>query len=286
MQLVLGTVQFGLGYGVAGRATAVPEDEVRAVLVRAWALGVRTLDTAAAYGDIEARLARLAEGLPFRVVTKIGPLPAGLDGAATADWAEAALERSRTRLGRHLHAVLFHRAEDLLEAQAPLLWDRCAAWAERHRCLLGASCYDPDTLNRLALHTPVSIAQLPANALDQRLAQSPPRAAPIEVHIRSVFLQGLLLMPQERAVQRVPASAKALGLWHAWVRAQGLDPLGAALGVAQGFLGATHCVVGVDTLAQLEAIAAAWAHARPLWAPELAMAEPDVIDPRRWPLSS
>jgi aryl-alcohol dehydrogenase-like predicted oxidoreductase len=286
MQLVLGTVQFGLGYGVAGRATPVPEDEVRAILARAWALGVRTLDTAAAYGDIEARLAGLAEGLPFRVVTKIGPLPAGLDAAAAADWAEAALERSRTRLGGHLHAVLFHRAEDLLEAHGPLLWDRCAAWAERHRCLLGASCYDPITLRRLAERLPVRIAQLPGNALDQRLAQSPPGVAPLELHVRSVFLQGLLLMPRERAAQRVPASATALERWHAWVQAQGLDPLPAALGVAQGLQGATHCVVGVDNVAQLEAIGAAWKDVAPLRASELAVADLDVIDPRRWPPQS
>lgn len=283
MQLVLGTVQFGIGYGVAGRATPVPEDEVRAILSRAWALGVRTLDTASAYGDIETRLAGLAEGLPFCIVTKIGPLPAGLHAAAAADWIGAALERSRSRLGSHLHAVLFHRAEDLLEAHGALLWDRCAAWADQHRCLLGVSCYDPLTLGRVAERLPVQIAQLPGNALDQRLAQSPAGAAPMELHLRSVFLQGLLLMPRERAAQRVPASTAALDRWHAWTRAQGLDPLVAALGVAQGLHGATHCVVGVDNLAQLEAIAAAWKDAAPLRASELAVADLDVIDPRRWP---
>lgn len=147
MQLALGTVQFGLRYGVAGRDTAVPVDEARAILARAASLGIRWLDTAAAYGDI---------------------------------------------------------------------------------------------------------AQLPGNALDQRLRTEPVSAQGIEIHLRSVFLQGLLLMPEAAAAQRVPAAAGALARWHAWRRARSMEPLAAALGIVKALPGVSHCVVGVDNLAQLE----------------------------------
>jgi aryl-alcohol dehydrogenase-like predicted oxidoreductase len=282
MQLVLGTVQFGVAYGVAGRDSPVPEAEVRAILARAWSLGVRILDTAAAYGDIEQRLVGLAEGLPFGIVTKLPPVPPDLGALDAADWAASMLDRSRARLGERLRAVMFHRAEDLLGPHADALWGRCTAWTERQACLLGVSCYDVPTLNLLAARFGVRIAQLPGNALDQRVDHGPPLDRPLELHIRSAFLQGLLLMPQERAAQRVPASAKALDRWHGWVGARSLDPLQAALGIVKGLRGASHCVVGVDSLAQLEAIATAWDAALPTQAPELAIAEPDVIDPRRW----
>jgi aryl-alcohol dehydrogenase-like predicted oxidoreductase len=284
MQLVLGTVQFGLRYGVAGRETAVPEAEVRALLARAWTLGVRELDTAAAYGDIEQRLVGLAEGLPFRIVTKLPPLPSGMQPPAAADWAESMLERSRTRLGAHLHAVLFHRAEDLLDASAEALWRRCAEWVGRQGVLLGASAYEPDTVARLQAQFALQIAQLPGNALDQRLAMLPaPAASSMQIHVRSAFLQGLLLMDRRVAAKRVPAAAVALAHWHAWAAEHRLDPLHAALGLAKGLPGVTHCVVGVDDLPQLEAIGAAWAEAMPLHAAELAVTDLDVIDPRRWP---
>jgi aryl-alcohol dehydrogenase-like predicted oxidoreductase len=282
MQLVLGTVQFGLRYGVAGRDTPVAENEVRAILERAWAIGVRVLDTAAAYGDIEQRLAGLCEGLPFRIVTKLPQLPAALDANSAADWAQAMLERSRTRLGTRLHAVLFHRAEDLLEPHADAVWSRCAAWAEPRGALLGASAYEPGTLARLTERFALCIGQLPGNALDQRLAAAALHGG-MEVHIRSAFLQGLLLMDSKRAVERVPASSTALTRWHAWTHARGLDPLHAALSLVMGLPGATHCVVGVDNMHQLEAIGAAWAAATPLHAPKLAVTNLDVIDPRRWP---
>lgn len=283
MQLALGTVQFGLRYGVAGRATAVPADEVRHILARAAALGIRVLDTAAAYGDIEARLAGLMPPGGMQVVSKLPAMPEGLTARDAAAWVEAALQRTQERLGTSLAALMFHRAEDLLGGCAAVLWEHCAAWARRSGCKLGVSCYDPQTLNRVRERFPVTIAQLPGNALDQRLRSVPVADAGIELHLRSAFLQGLLLMPEAEAARRVPQAAAALQRWHAWLRENTLDALPAALGLVKGLTGVSHCVVGVDDLAQLEAIAAAWQAAPVLRADTLAVADPDVIDPRRWP---
>jgi aryl-alcohol dehydrogenase-like predicted oxidoreductase len=288
MELALGTVQFGLGYGVAGRDTAVPAAAVRAILVRAHALGVRVLDTAAAYGDIEPRLAALADGLSFRVVSKLPPCPGGLTDQAAAAWAVQSLEQSRERLGPALRSMLFHRAEDLLEPHADALWAASAQYASAHGLKLGVSVYDAATLRRIQARFPVALAQLPGNALDQGLRLSPPARQTLgelqELHLRSAFLQGLLLMPQAAAVQRVPAAATALARWHSWCLALQQSPLVAALGIAKGLPGVSHCVVGVDSLAQLEAIAAAWHEAPVMQAEALATADTGVTDPRRWPV--
>lgn len=284
MELVLGTVQFGLAYGVAGRDAPVPANEIRAILAAAWDQGVRTLDTAAAYGDIEQRLAALAGEWPFDVVTKLPPVPDAMPAAAAADWAQATLERSRERLGRHLRAVLFHRAEDLLDpSRGAALWDRCAAWCRSGAVRLGASAYEPATPSKLLERFGLEIVQLPGNALDQRLASTPLQPPGLQVHVRSAFLQGLLLMDSARATARVPAAASALARWKAWTAARGLPPLDAALSLVKGLPGATHCVVGVDDLSQFQAIAAAWRRAVPLRAFNLAETDEAVIDPRRWP---
>jgi len=284
MELALGTVQFGLRYGVAGRGSAVPADEVRDILVRADALGIRVLDTAAAYGDIEPRLAAVTEGLSFRIVSKLPPCPQELNTDAAAAWAARALEQSCERLGPALGAVMFHRADDLLEARGEAMWSACAPLAAARNLQLGASCYDVTTLARVRARFPITIAQLPGNALDQRLRLNPPAGEPpLELHLRSAFLQGLLLMPEAEAVERVPTAALALARWHAWCRTHGHDALSAALGIVKGMPGVSHCVVGVDSLAQLEQIAAAWAVAPTLHAPELHTDNPDATDPRRWP---
>jgi aryl-alcohol dehydrogenase-like predicted oxidoreductase len=282
VELALGTVQFGLPYGVAGAGEPISDGEARAILARAWSLGIRTLDTAPAYGDIEQRLTALTGGAAFSVVTKLPALPDGLAGAQLGPWLAESLERSFLRLNGRVSAVLFHRAEDLMGPRGTHAWEGAARITAARGVRLGVSCYDAQTLASLQTRFPLELAQLPGNAFDQGLlgwrtgGQTP-------IHLRSAFLQGLLLLPQEVAARKVPAAASAIGRWHAWCRDRGLAPLQAALSIVKALPGASHCVVGVDQARQLEEIAAAWHAARPLAAPELASVDPEVIDPRRWP---
>ena len=83
-RLALGTVQFGLAYGLAGNAAPMSDADAREVLVAASAAGIDRLDTAAAYGDIEQRLGRLVGDLPFGVVSEFPALPAGMSAAELA----------------------------------------------------------------------------------------------------------------------------------------------------------------------------------------------------------
>ena len=108
-----------------------------------------------------------------------------------------------------------------------------------------------------------------------------PRLAKCEITMRSVFLQGLLLMPSEAAATRVRVAAAALDRWHAWCADKRSDPLTAALSVGKG-IDPDYVVVGVDNTRQLDEIAAAWNAAEPLAAPTLAVTDAAVIDPRTW----
>lgn len=286
VELALGTVQFGLAYGVAGRSEAVPEAEVRDILTKAWDAGIRVLDTAAVYGDIESRLRGLTAGLGFHVVSKLPPLPAALAPEQVADWAQAALAQAGQRLGDLLRCVLFHRADDLLEAQGDSLWSTCTDFSKQRDVTLGVSCYDPATLDAVAQRFPVAVAQLPGNALDQRIAVPRAQAAgAVSIHLRSCFLQGLLLMPFDAAVARVPAARAPLERWHRWCAEHQLAPLRGALSIVKGLPGVSHCVVGVDSASQLDDIASHWDAARPIAAPQLQEHDLQVIDPRQWKAS-
>lgn len=289
MDLVLGTAQFGLAYGVAGRGVPVPPDEVRLMLRRAHARGIRWLDTAAAYGDIEERLCLLIDdNNEFSIVSKIPPLPTNIGKSQAAEWVIANLRRSHRRLGASLAAILFHRAEDLLESSGDILWSAASEFCAPKGIDVGVSCYAPAALASVASRYPVRIAQLPGNAFDQRIVQNGMRGVSdgITIHLRSVFLQGLLLMPLAEARARVPVASAALEHWHTWCRDRGVSPLIAALGMIKGLTRISHCVVGADSIHQLESIVDAWEVAEPLRAPELAQDSLAVIDPRQWPKRS
>ncbi len=294
MQLALGTVQFGLAYGAVGSGQAVAPATARAILDAAWHHGLRWLDTAATYGDIEARLAGLCGAHRFRIVSKIVPLGA-LPAADRVQAVQHSVQRSIDRLGVRLEALLFHSAADLLAPDGEQLWAAAqtaaqqATAADGRPLRLGVSCYAPDELLQLRQRLDIRIAQLPANALDQRLldALTDVAGAPlqgVELHVRSAFLQGLLLSPGRGAL-RVPAAAPALARWQARCDQAGLPPAVAALGVVKALPTVQACVVGVETLAQWQEIAIAWQAARPLHWPELTANDPAVFDPRGWPRS-
>ncbi len=281
MELALGTVQFGLAYGAVGSGAQVDGATATAILDTAWQQGLRTLDTAAAYGDIEERLAGLCGLHAFRIVSKVRPLGAVSGAEARLAALRDSITSSVQRLGDRLQALMFHSAADLLADDGPALWDAARTLLHGRGVRLGVSCYAPDELLRLRERLDIEIAQLPGNVLDQRLRQTPAPAG-VSLHIRSAFLQGLLLAP-ERGAARVPAAAAALRRWQARCDEAGLDLATAALGAVKALPGVDACVVGVETLAQWQEVHAAWTRAAPRHWPDLACDDPQAFDPRLWP---
>ena len=282
IELALGTAQFGLSYGIANANKLIRSQDVKQILTRAWELGIRVIDTAPVYGDIEARLfdeTMSQDG--FSVVSKIPAISQKLSKEAVEDHVSESIYKSQSRLRARLQAILFHRGLDLLDKQGEVAWESANRAIEGTGIKLGVSCYSPNELNRIGARFPITIAQLPGNALDQRLV-SMKNSSNIELHLRSVFLQGaLLLAPQEVSV-KLPQAMKEMAIWRAWCDVHGLTPLQASLSIAKGFSNVRYCVVGVDGVHQLEAIAEAWSYAVPLNAPTLATDKLEVIDPRYW----
>jgi len=282
MKLALGTVQFGLAYGIAGSGHAVAENEVRRICEVAAKRGVDCVDTAAGYGDIEQRIASLAPQSQFSFVSKIPAVPAAAAGTAVA-FVRDSVRRSIERLGSRLRALMFHRQEDLAGDAGAQLWGAAFDAVEGKGIALGVSAYEPGTLAQIAERFPVRVAQLPCNAFDQRIATLD--VPGVEIHLRSAFLQGLLLQDAAFASKKLPAAERAVSQWRAWCSERGLFPLQAALSVVKGLDHTgqyTHCVVGVESAQQFEEIADAWDAARPIAAPELATDDLAIIDPRSW----
>lgn len=278
--LALGTVQFGMAYGVAN-ATGQPDLEtVRRVLDAARAGGIDLLDTAELYGTAETVLGQ-AGIAGFGIVSKLGPI----DGAAE-DLAETLAARLAAILGRlgtdRLHGLLLHRPEVLLGPDGDRVW--AALEALTGTGLLGVSTYTPEETEALIERYPLGLVQLPLAPIDRRwdgtLARL--RARHVEVHTRSALLQGLLAMP---AAARPPHFARWQGLldgWDAWVRDRGLAPAAAALGLVRARHDIDRVVVGVETAAQLDELLAAPPLGDDL--PEaLTTDDPALLNPALWP---
>lgn len=282
--LALGTAQFGMKYGIAGRSEPVPKHEIEAILADAWDKGVRVIDTAPVYGTIESELGALTQGYDFRFVSKIPALPKHCSQEELFSFLKHSIELSQRRFGERLSHLLFHQSSDLLSERGEEVWTFANKCLARTPIELGVSCYCPDELGRLEAKLGVHVAQFPANALDQRI-HALDDDKPYEVYVRSVFLQGLLLMSLAHVAQTFPHALPPIQAWHAWCKRNGLTPLQAALGVIKGMPRVSYAVVGVDSQWQLNDILETWLAAKPLIYPDF-ISDLTVIDPRCWSLTS
>jgi aryl-alcohol dehydrogenase-like predicted oxidoreductase len=285
MKIALGTVQFGLAYGVANESGTVQPEDVKNILQRAAAHGVDTLDTAIDYGNSESALGQTGVGA-WNVVTKLPAIPA--DCVDVAAWVNMQIEGSLQRLGlSQLHAVLLHRPLQLLgEHGRPLKAALRQLKEQGIARKLGVSVYGPDELNMLADTMQFDLVQAPLNILDRQLIDSgwarKIKNQGTELHVRSAFLQGLLLMPPDQRPKKFARWSSTWSEWARWLDETGLTPLQACLGYVLGIAEVDKVVLGVDSVKQLGEILAA-SHVRlpslPIWPQPI---DTDLINPGRW----
>ncbi len=280
MKLGLGTVQFGQAYGVSNARGQVPAADVAAILSRAAAGGIKVLDTAANYGEAENVLAAM-DLSPFRVVTKTIGLKNGLDAVI------ARARQSVRTLGR-VDLLLVHAAGDL---QGP---DGDAFWSALRKLKgegavggIGISAYVADDPAALAARFRPDAMQVPFSLLDQRLLVDGSLARMkdlgVEIHARSLFLQGLLFLTPEWLPAKLRHAAPLLGAVRARIAAAGSTPLAAALGFALSRPEIDVGFVGVTGLEELDEILAAARQPLPAldWT-ACALADETVLTPSLW----
>ena len=189
MKITLGTVQFGVQYGISN-THGVPSDiELESIFSVARELGIKQLDTAKAYGNAEERIGKLSNS-KFDIITKFPTVDTEKD-------LEIALSESLQNLSvNSIYGYLAHNADVLI--QNPSLWKNLLEAKQEGKIKkIGYSLYIPKQLERLLdLNCIPDLVQLPYSILDRKFENqlSILKQLGTEVHVRSVFLQGLYFM--------------------------------------------------------------------------------------------
>jgi aryl-alcohol dehydrogenase-like predicted oxidoreductase len=283
-RLALGTVQFGMPYGVSNSGGQVPEVEVKAILKAAASAGIDMLDTAAAYGEAEAVIARAAAdlGRPFLVVSKTPP-GASIDGVLAA-----ARQSAELAGGRGLDALLVHHPADLAGHAGDRLWRALQDLADQGAVRrIGLSASFDDGPRALAARFSPAIIQVPVSLFDQRLVRDGTLAElavrGIEIHARSIFLQGLLFARESQLAPSIRHLAAALETRRQTIRAQGATLVEAAMGYVLAQPEICRIVVGLTGVRELdEMVSAATAPARDISWSEVAIDDAIALNPARW----
>jgi aryl-alcohol dehydrogenase-like predicted oxidoreductase len=284
-RLALGTVQFGLPYGIANQAGQVSRSEAKTMLQFASANGIDTLDTAIAYGDSETCLGKVGtQG--FKVVTKLPALPDNCADVSTWVQQQVSMSLSRLSVG-NVYGLLLHRSEQLLGSNGLELYQALQALKDNGQVQkIGVSTYSPTELDALIPRYQFDLVQASFNLVDQRLCRTGwmqrLKDDDVEIHTRSAFLQGLLLMPQADMPEKFSAWSGLWHTWHQWLLEKKVSAVQACLAFPLSFPEIDRVVVGADSASQLAQIVSAANKLLQAGLPDIHCNDENLINPAKW----
>jgi aryl-alcohol dehydrogenase-like predicted oxidoreductase len=256
-KLGLATSQFGLDQPPGPRGKP-REAEARDILSIAGRSGMSVVEVVRGSATADTLLrGALPQPNPFRMtLTAVRP-------DRGPDVVEAELRAQMLRLGvERVDTIVAPSATDLFSPQGPQLWDRLKALKDEGLCQkIGVPVYASDDPVGVARRFKPDVMQAPASLLDQRLLLDGTLATiaemGIEVHLRSIFLNGVLFLPPDRAPSHLKAAAGRISRARRLIAEGKSDPLQAALGFALTRPEASHVLVGVTSAAEMSAVVAA-----------------------------
>ena len=287
MKLALGTVQFGIDYGVNSASGKVKPEEVKKILNYAHSKNIDFLDTALTYGNSEKVLGRVNVS-NFKVITKTRYFDnlkiENNDVNLLNDEFQHSLENLKQD---SIYGVLIHNADDLLKPGAEKLFDQLQKLKQLEKIFkIGVSVYNHNQLQFILNNFDIDLVQLPFNILDRRMLNNGMFAElkkkDIDVHVRSIFLQGLLLMSKQNRPEKFNRWSSLWKIWHEWLNDNRITALEASIRYALSIKEISKVIVGVDTKEQLEQILIASDGIPPKVPSELYTNDVDLLNPSNW----
>lgn len=284
-KLIIGTAQFGQCYGVANSIGRVNSEAAKRILSVAKLHRIRSIDTASAYGESETILGAICEG-DWRLVSKVPPVPLKCNDVVS--FLSSSVLLSLRRLKRNnIYSFLIHEPAQLFGPSGKIILDTLIRLKERGLFTkLGVSIYCPSEVNQLMQLFPFDIVQLPYSIFDQRFQTSGQlerlKSENVELHVRSVFLQGLLLASPSDRPKYFHKWPNIWSKWDGWLLQNAISPIEACMGYALANPLIDNIIVGVESCQQLNQIVMAITDRPPCMLEFCSNLPDELLDPRQW----
>ena len=248
-KLALGTVQFGLDYGINNKTGRVQTDEITRILQIAHQSGIRFLDTAQAYGESETVLGECIAktGNSFDIITKISK-------DNTARLTDSLIE-SLVRLQQKTLSGLMYHSFDAFKTHPESIDALYAAQAQELVSHIGFSLYSPFELEYIFdQNIAFDFVQIPFNIYDRRFASYFPKLKEkgVTIFCRSAFLQGLVFIKPDDLHPYFAKLKTKQELLHLLAKKHEISIASLCLNFCVSQEDIDYVVIGIDNLSNLE----------------------------------
>ncbi len=285
-KFILGTANFNGNYGIAQKKN-LELAQIEEILSFTQANSLNHFDTANSYGDAQKILGRLLDfSNPVQIDSKIGNQECG-----TVESILKSVQKTLDELKTNKLSTLYlHDANSLLGNNKSSTKNGLRKILEMGLAdHIGVSVYTlNDLLECKKEFTDLSRFQVPENICDRRLSHAEEMLELSRdnnvINVRSIFLQGLLLMPVEAIPNGLSESSKSINDLDLYSQKEVVNRIDLCVAYAKSISWASKIIIGVESITQLKAILDSSYKLNNEWEKSISVVSEVIADPRKWQL--
>tara|TARA_B100000965_G_scaffold404403_1_gene435038 strand:+ start:815 stop:1696 length:882 start_codon:yes stop_codon:yes gene_type:complete len=258
-KFIIGTAQIGSIYGISNeKKKKLSFIEIKKILKKSKSLGIKDLDTAISYNN-DKILGKVGVK-SFNINTKISIFKFKNKNDITKFYEKKIIKSLKNLKIKKFNSILIHNPDELKKDNNSKLIYKSLILLKKKKLFrkIGISIYNFNQLKRLLKYYKFDIIQLPFNVFDQRLIKNnfieKLHSKKIEIHVRSIFLQGLLLMKNNKINKKFKKWKKAINKWAEYTQDDRLIKLNTCINFVKSNSRISKILIGVNSVKELEEI--------------------------------
>ena len=253
----IGSAQFGLNYGINSSKKISPL-EIRKIFDYLHTNKKNCyIDTAPAYGNAEFLIGKnLKKKNRFRIITKaISSNSEEIDQEFIKKLNHSFLLSLKRLRQKKIYSIIVHNVNDLFKKNSSLLYKHLLILKKKKLVKkIGISVYNKKDIKKILLKYKFDIIQLPCNIFDQRLINDGTldelKKKNIELHARSIFLQGMLFKKKSKIQKNFTLLKKKIDLFNYRINLAKITSQEAAIGFVANLKKFETLIIGFDNFKQ------------------------------------
>lgn len=258
MKIALGTVQFGINYGISNKKGQTQTNEIKKIFKIAHKEKIKIIDTAPCYGDSEIKIGScIKPNHKFKIITKTPYFQKKIITNKDINLLEQSIYKSlENTKQKKLYGILFHNTNDIFCKNGDFLLKKLQELKKQKIIeTIGFSIYTKEQIDKLLQNFDFDLIQIPINILDQKLLHekylTKLKNKKIKIHARSIFLQGLLLLNPNKLNPFFGPVKNILLKYHQELNYLKIRPIEAAINFIKKIKEIDHIIIGLNNSKQL-----------------------------------